>query len=338
MLKNKINVWFPTVRAKSGSDVYTTRLCAALKKRGVNCEITWFSQLHEFIPFFMGIKSPPKNTNIIHTTSWNAFAFQSKKTPLVCTLHHNVFDPELSAYKSILQSVYHNYLIRDFETKSLKKSSINIAVSQYTANSYEKTFNINNTKVIHNWLDTDAFKPPQIRIKNKTFKLLFIGNFSRRKGADLLPKIMSRLGKGYELHTTGGIRDKTALNQKVLSIINHGHIPETHDLISLYQSCDALIFPSRLEGFGLAALEAQACGLPVIATNSSAFPEVVIDGVTGSLCPKDDVNAFVSAIYNLKNQPETIASMQVQARQHVLTNFTEHKIISEYISLYKTLL
>ena len=336
MISNSdIKIWFPTVKAYSGSDTYTSRLYFALKEAGVSVKITWFSHYYELAPFLMS-KKIPTDTNIIHTGSWGAFPFYKRGIPLIITMHHNVFEPSFLPYKTVAQKLYHQYLIRHYEKFSIDKASVNIAVSRYTAASYKKTYNIKQPTIIPNWIDTSTFSPPKKKPNNNTFKLLFIGNHTRRKGADLLPKIMDKLGKGYELHTTGGLRGGKTHNQTA-SYIHHNHIPKTSDLVKLYQSCDALIFPSRLEGFGLAALEAQACGLPVVATNSSAFPEVVINQKTGILCPQDDVEAFVSSIKELKLNPQKRKNMQIKARQHVLDNFSEKKIIMEYITLYKSL-
>lgn len=338
MLKKNLFVWLPALRAKAGSDVYTLRLCNALLKHGVNAKISWFSNLYELAPFLLGHAKVPKRTNIVHANNWSAFAFHNNRSPLVSTLHHNVFDSEFLPYKSKLQCIHHDFLIKRYEQLSLTKSDLNIAVSNYTAESYTKTFNLEAPEVIYNWIDTDTFFPSINKPKEKIFKLLFIGNHTRRKGADMLPKIMSALGKGFELHITDGKRGKSNISTNGASLINHGRLPYTEDLVSLYQSCDVLIFPSRLEGFGLAALEAQSCGLPVVATNSSAFPEVVINRETGILCPRDDINAFVFAIKELSNHPTKLAAMKTNAREHVLNSFNESKIINQYISLYQALL
>jgi glycosyltransferase involved in cell wall biosynthesis len=76
------------------------------------------------------------------------------------------------------------------------------------------------------------------------------------------------------------------------------------ELIDEYQKCDALLFPSRFEGFGYVALEAMSCGKPVVATDSSSIPEVVENGVSGLLCPIDDIEAFVNACSQLEENKE----------------------------------
>ena len=337
-MNSALNIWFPTIRANSGSDIYTIRLCEALNKAGIQANITWFSHLYELAPFLMSKTKVPRKTNIIHTSSWTTFAFRQHGLPLVSTLHHNVFEQDFLPYKTHLQSLYHNLLIRPYENASLKSSTHKIAVSHHTSNSYAKTYQIKKPDVIPNWVNTDIFTPAKQKHKNQTFKLLFIGNHSLRKGSDLLKPILSKLGKGYELHTTGGLRGSNSKNSQHNEFIHHPNISNTKKLVSLYQSCDVLLFPSRLEGFGLAALEAQACGLPVIATNTSAFPEVVSNNSTGILCPKDDIDMFVESIKELKNNPEKMNLMKLNARKHAVKNYSEEDIIQKYISLYKKLL
>ena len=73
-------------------------------------------------------------------------------------------------------------------------------------------------------------------------------------------------------------------------------------LPGLYRDALALLFPSRYEGFGLPALEAMACGTPVLASDTSSLPEVV--GQAGCLLPPGDADAWVQALTQLVNDPE----------------------------------
>ena len=96
----------------------------------------------------------------------------------------------------------------------------------------------------------------------------------------------------------------------------------------------ALLFPSRFEGFGLAPLEAMACGKPVITSDNSALPEVVKDRVTGILCPTDDVKAFAKACISLAENLEILRAYGKAARARVEELFAETKIVLKYIKLY----
>lgn len=116
-----MKVWFPAISAGSGVDVFTINLAGALRARGVDAHITWFSHYLEFAPFMAGMKKPPASTSLIHANSWNAFAFAQTKLPLIVTAHHCIFDPAFLPYKSQLQRLYHNLLIDRYEQASLIK-------------------------------------------------------------------------------------------------------------------------------------------------------------------------------------------------------------------------
>lgn len=177
---NKLTIWLPAIRAGSGADMYTIRLGDALKRRGINATITWFNHYLEFAPFVNNGKIPNK-TNIIIANSWNAFAFKHPSIPLISIAYHSVFDIDFLKYKSLSQKLYHNGLIYYYEKLSFKKSDTVIAISQYTADSYKKTFTIKNLDVIHCWIDTKLFTPSYKNKYNKKFRLLFIGNWSKKK-------------------------------------------------------------------------------------------------------------------------------------------------------------
>ena len=72
-----------------------------------------------------------------------------------------------------------------------------------------------------------------------------------------------------------------------------GRVP---DVAAWLGRATVLVHPARWEGFGLGVLEAMLAGLPVVATNVSALPELVVDGETGVLVPPDDVHALVRAL------------------------------------------
>jgi glycosyltransferase involved in cell wall biosynthesis len=157
-----------------------------------------------------------------------------------------------------------------------------------------------------------------------------------RKGADLLAPIMRELVPDFELRFTSGLRD-LKINDAVPNMIPLGRLAEDSQLQEAYHQCDALLFPSRFEGLPHAPLEAMACGKPVIAANSSSLAEVVEDGVTGILCPTDDIGAFVTACRRLADNPEVLREYGKAARRRVEEYFSEDVIIPQYISLYERL-
>lgn len=334
-----MKIWLPVITGGSGTDVFTRRLADALQRRGIAAEITWFSSHYQFTPFLLRSAPPPPGTTVTHANSWNGFVFKRIGIPLVVTEHLNVLDPSYRPYKTLAQSIYHETLIRRFVLASYRVASAIIAVSRSVASSLSKTLSVRTAHVIPNWIDTKTFFPLEQNTgpKHRPFRLLFVGNLSRRKGADLLAPIMRELGSEFELCFTSGLRQPRAIRiEKNMSPL--GRITDDRELARISQRCEALLFPSLFEGFGLAALEAMACGKPVIASNTSSLPEVVEDGVSGILCPPDDIGAFVTACQTLAENPKILHQYGEAARRRAVDLFSEDLIIPQYIRLYERLI
>jgi glycosyltransferase involved in cell wall biosynthesis len=332
-----VKIWFPTIRAGSGGDVYVSRLASALRKKDISVEISWFDRRFEFLPSLLQGKRPPTGTDIIHANSWNAFAFKRKNIPLVVTEHHCVIDPTLHVHKSLYQSIYHKNVIKHFEQASFRRAQKIIAVSKYTANSLQRTFGLSDAEVIYNWVDTERFAPSStFRNHDDKFRLLFVGNQSIRKGWDTIVRIMQVLDDDFQLAATTGLGERDRIETST-NILQLGRL-SNDELVKAYQDCDALLFPSKYEGFGYAALEAMACGKPVIASDNSALPEVVSDGTTGFLCPPNDIDCFVSACKKLRADKTLRLELGKNARDRVLNDFLEEDLVRRYISVYKQLL
>ena len=101
---------------------------------------------------------------------------------------------------------------------------------------------------------------------------------------------------------------------------------------------DVFLLPSELESFGLAALEALACEVPVIATRIGGIPDVVIHEETGLLCPARDALDLARAIGRLLSDDLLRRRLAANARAHVEANFTYQACARTYIRLYEDLL
>ncbi len=332
-----MKVWFPVVKGNSGTDIFTIRLASALEKKGVKTEVSWFPAAYQFCPFLMKNIPAPKGTDVIHANTWNGFAFKRTGTPLVVTEHHSVFSPEYERWKSTSQRLYHGAAIRRYINASLSVASGITAVSERTAADLRKTTDYSADRVIYNFVDLDQFSPdPSACRPTGPFRLLFVGNLTARKGADMLVPLMQALGPSFQLRFTSGLRSGRLTNTTE-NMVPLGHLSDHRDLIKEYQSCDAVVFPTRFEGFGYVALEAMACGKPVIASNNSAVPEVVDDGATGILCPTGDIESFAAACRYLAWNPEIAQGYGNAGRQRAMTLFSEKVIIPQYIAFYEFL-
>lgn len=103
-----------------------------------------------------------------------------------------------------------------------------------------------------------------------------------------------------------------------------------------YLACaDVLLQPSETESFGLAALEAMSCEVPVVATRVGGLPEVVDDGVNGTLHAVGDVDAMAASAARILSDPDLTASMGAAGRQIATERFTTDAVIPRYIDYYR---
>lgn len=333
---DEIGVWLPAIRSGTGTEVFTIRLAEALKKRGIKVEIAWLPRQAEYLPWLVPIPAVPSWVTVVHVNTWLHSRFIPKHLPVVATMHSAIYDDSLSPYKSFAQSIYHKFWIRYCERWCVKNSYKLTAVSHYVAKQATMYFDRKDIAVIHNWIDLNIFRPEEEKVESGTFSIIFVGTPSIRKGIDLLPKIMRALGDKYQLKLTAKINDVPEYPElpKNISVIER--LNNDFDLANLYRSADLLIFPSRLEGFGLVVLEALACGLPVVATDSGALGEIVQNGISGFLCPQDDVEAFVGAVRKIASDRNLRMQMGISGRLNAMKNFSEDLMIEKYIQLYAT--
>ena len=328
-------VWFPAVRAYSGTDVFTLRLARALQARGVRTEITWLPLRAEYCPWSVRIPAPPRWASVAHVTSWFHPRFFPASLPVLSTVHFCVHDLLYQPYKNLLQKFYHSFWIRDVERRNLSRSSVITAVSGYTARQTEKAFHISPIRVVPNGIPLDG--PFQMNLRAKPhhpFRLLYVGNWSKRKGVDLLAPLMKRLGRNFELWFTADRGNKHLAYRLPKNCRCIGRLSKEDELSRIYQKADALLFPSRLEGLSLVALEAMACGLPVIAVRTTSLPEVVDHGRSGILCARHDVSELAAACQSLRQDLPRWRAMQEASRRRVEELFSEDRMVGNYLRLY----
>ncbi len=333
-----MKVWIPSIKTGSGSDVYMTRLAESLTHLGLVVELQWFPLYYEFCPLLLRKVKLPAQTDLIFVNSWTAIGFTQHHIPVVSCVHHCVHDASYRPFKTMAQAIYHRLLIFPFEKTGVQHAHKVVVGSQFTRQKVQHSFNIK-AQLIPYSVDTAKFCPLAISRKpqkNQPFKLLFIGNQSKRKGFDLLTGIMQQLGKQYTLSFTSGLRDQSA-GQAIPYAQSLGLL-SAKELIEAYQNADALLFPTRYEGFGYAAVEAMASGLPVITSDCSSLPELIDNGRGGFLCPVDAIDDFVDKIRLLASSPELCKQMGEYNRQKALTCYNPDRMGREYIQLFQQLL
>jgi glycosyltransferase involved in cell wall biosynthesis len=327
-----MKITFKILKTGSGNDVYFSSLSKELNKINIATEVIYYHKLFQYFPFLLLFSKKKASGTIIHTNAEYGWVFKEENKPLVVTLHHCVFDKEFLKHSTIWQRIYYFLILKPNIRKSLEIADKIIAVSNYTKNSFIKVFGITNIAVIYNFIDTEIFRPIKIKSEESRFRLIFVGNLIARKGADLLPQIMNALGDNYVLYYTKGLRSKIPETFKIPNMIPLGKL-STEELVVEYNKSDALLFPTRLEGFGYAVGEAMACNIPVLASNNSSIPELAVNGKNGYLFEVENINNVVECIRKLESELKS-AKKTYDNRSSIIEKFGITRIIKEYETIY----
>ena len=142
---------------------------------------------------------------------------------------------------------------------------------------------------------------------------------------------LSLAGHGPMTDTLRELAKSLAIDKNVIFT---GYI-DNREIYSFLKQHHAVVMPSLSESFGVAALEAGACGRPVVASRVGGIPEVVVDGKTGLLVPPGDADALAGAILRLADDREKMAAMGRQGYEFVRENFTWEESLDMMAALYE---
>jgi glycosyltransferase involved in cell wall biosynthesis len=331
---------------RGGVDFGIQNITRALRQAGHDAVLLRLPELYNFVPFLIPKILPAgwyERFDVIQGRSRVAFALRAPSRPLVTTVHHLTSDPALQPYSSRRQRLFYRLVERRYDARSIREADAVVCVSRFTQQQVAETYGKHDTTVVYDGIDTDVFVPTPgfvradhgIPPSNARIRLLFIGNNTRRKGFDLLPRIMNLLPDDYALFYNSGFQQKGD-NPPHPRMIPIG-TPDRAGLVAAYQSCDILLFPARLEGFGIVAAEALACGRPVVTTNASALPEVVDDAQNGFLCPLDAVACFAEKLRVLGEDAALRRRFGEHGREKVVRCFGYAQLAQGLLKVYRSL-
>jgi N-acetyl-alpha-D-glucosaminyl L-malate synthase BshA len=232
-------------------------------------------------------------------------------------------------------------------THSINESDGVTAVSEYLRRETLERFKVTEEiKVISNFVDTARFR----RQSKQHFKdalcpegekvILHVSNFRKVKRACDVVRIFARLlenGLAVKLLMVGDGPDRIPAETlaRELGVYQHcrflGKQEPVEEILSIG---DLFLMPSGSESFGLAALEAMACGVPAVTSNIGGLPELVVDGETGYTCDLDDIDSFVDRAQAILTEDDLQKSMALASRQRAVDQFDISQIVPRYEAYY----
>jgi glycosyltransferase involved in cell wall biosynthesis len=219
-------------------------------------------------------------------------------------------------------------LANTLEHLALRLAHRVIAVSQFVAMELSRTYRAfaHKITVVHNGTDPQLFDATD---GTCSARILAVGRFTAQKGFDQLPEMFAHvrarvphatlrlIGAGGGSETLHGEIDRTGIAHvtDVLPFVDQS------TLASHYRQARVLAMPSVYEPFGLVAIEAMACGTPVVAYAAGGPAEIITSGVDGVLVPPGDKNGFANALADLVGNPHRAQELGHEARRTVQTRF-----------------
>jgi len=204
---------------------------------------------------------------------------------------------------------------------------------------------------MQNGYDTERFYPEpapreqiekmfDIKLKNKL--VLFVGKLAHFKGVDILIEALRLYENEYPGDVTTIIAGDGELATSLKKQAKDGNLNDLHfmghlnstQLRELYSTADVSLVPSRREPFGLVAIEALACGCPVIATNQGGLTDIINDDV-GSLVDVEDAAGLAAAIRKEIYHPDR-AERGKNAAKYALDNYAQDSLMDTLIKIYNS--
>lgn len=259
-----------------------------------------------------------ESPSLLHTHGYKAGIFgriaaRLSNTPVVSTYH--------AGEKTSGKLAIYDWLDR----QSARFANIVYAVSPEIAQRLPAT-----CQVLDNFVDSKNLQPTT----GKQFA--FVGRLSHEKGADYLLQLAAQY-PDYLFHLYGDGPLRSSLEEQAgNNVIFHGHI---NNMSSVWSSIELLIMPSRQEGLPMAALEAMARGIPVLASQVGSLNQLIDTGKNGWLIPPGDNQKLARCLGQWISTPEQDRQhLRQAARQKILNRFTTDIVVPQVINNYQKIL
>ena len=293
-----------------------------------------------------------KNLNeydVIHDNQSLAYEllFFQKKKPLVTTIHHPIsmdlayqLQSTNDIFLKLLMRRWHSFLVmQKFVAKRLRKI---VVPSNSSMKDIKKEFHVDEYKMVRvmNGIDLNIFYPDS-EVQKIPFKLVTVASSDvPLKGLDYLLEALSDLIKLYPdislsiigEQKKGGHTERLLKKLNLEKRVNFFSNLSQEDLRKTYCEAEIAVIPSLYEGFGFAAIEAMACGVPLISTSGGALPEVIKD--TGIIIPPKNSKEIYNSIDFLFSSPDKAKELSEKALNRARSKFSWETIAKKLEKVY----
>lgn len=289
------------------------------------------------------------SADIVHAHDAIAFAAAKKalakaglKKPVVLTVHGFLANEMASKYnfgKRERESV------EKLEETAYRDADYVVAVEK---NRLKKVmgFRKGDAEVMHNWIDSGRFRPPEEQDKEK-ITVLVPRRLVKKNGVKFAVEAFEGLPEEFELIISGDGPEKQNLENEVRQrglekrVQISGNVSE-EEILEIYRNSDVVIIPSinyggDIEGLSMSILEALSCAKPVIATEVGGNPEIIKTSFNGILVPEQDAKAIHDALLKLKDKGLR-EELGKNARKNIEENYSMGAGISKIKKVYREVL
>ena len=290
--------------------------------------------------------------DIVHDVQclgWGLLGVRALSLPLVTTIHHPLsvdrrasFVRDESFRDALGTMTFYPIGMQAFIARRTERL---FTSSEVSARHIHRDFGVpmQRIEMVANGVDTDLFHPDPEQPRSAN-EILCVGRASDpNKGIKTLIEALPQLPSSVRLTLVDDDHpDNPALQRaRALGCADRvqiqGRVP-VEELITLYRRATLVVVPSRYEGFGLPAVEAMACGTPVVACAGGALPEVLATSGGGLLSPCDDPAALAHAIRELLEDPDRRRALGEAGRRGVEAAYGWPRVAARTAEIYADLL
>jgi N-acetyl-alpha-D-glucosaminyl L-malate synthase BshA len=232
---------------------------------------------------------------------------------------------------------------------ALEQSDGVTAISNYLKEATIEHFQFDRIQVIPNFVCPTDYKPKidcdlrEMLSPDGAPVLVHVSNFRPVKRpvdcVEILARVLKQTRARLVMVGDGSERTNCLHRARCLGISDNCiFVGKQARIVDYLCASDVLLLPSEQESFGLAALEAMACEVPVIASRVGGLPEVVDDGETGFLSSVGDVDKMADDVVRLLNDAEFRRAMAKRARKSAISRYSTDLVIPQYIEFYEKIL